>query len=378
MRYIDLFCGIGGFHQALKKLNFECVYACDIDKECRKMYETNYNIIPDTDITKAKNIPDFDILCGGFPCQAFSNSGKKKAFEDKRGNLINYVFNIIKEKNPKFIFLENVKHILKINNGEVFEYIINKLVELGYIVKTTILSPHKLGVPQQRERVFFICIRNDLGDKELLFTPELKKINIFENTKEYKISDEINEVLEAWDEIIQKFDIGEKLSPTILVHEFYKTYTDTSFKKLPNWKQDYIIKNKRIYNKYKKDLDSWYAKYKDILSKREIYGKLEWQTGEKKENDSIFNYFIQIRQSGIRVKKTEYFPTLVAIGQIPIYGKERRYLTPRECARLQSFPEDFIIHPNDKTAYKQLGNSVNVDVVHYIINTVLRKYSIII
>lgn len=379
MRYIDLFCGIGGFHQALDRLNFECVYACDIDKECRKVYETNYNITPDTDITKAKEIPDFDILCGGFPCQSFSNSGKKKAFNDNRGNLINYVFEIIKNKKPKFIFLENVKHIIKINNGKVYEYIVNSLTELGYIVKTTILSPHNLGIPQQRERVFFIGVRKDIGNKKLTFEPKIKKINIFEkeNTTKYIISDELTQVLEAWDEIIKKFDVGEVLSPTILIHEFYKNYSKNEFDLLPKWKQDYIIKNKRIYNKYKNEWDTWYSKYKNILSKKEIYGKLEWQTGKKKEHDTIFNYLIQVRQSGIRVKKTEYFPTLVAIGQIPIYAKEKRYLTPRECARLQSFPEDFKLHSSDKVAYKQFGNSVNVDVVNYVIKTVLQIYNII-
>jgi len=104
---------------------------------------------------------------------------------------------------------------------------------------------------------------------------------------------------------------------------------------------------------------------------------LEWQVGNKKENDSIWNYFIQMRQSGIRVKKTNYFPTLVAIVQIPIYGKEKRYITPRECARLQSFPDSFKIHKNDKTAYKQFGNAVNVDVISYIIDLTLRTYKII-
>jgi DNA (cytosine-5)-methyltransferase 1 len=106
------------------------------------------------------------------------------------------------------------------------------------------------------------------------------------------------------------------------------------------------------------------------------YGKLEWQTGSIKENDSIFNHFIQIRQSGIRVKKSQYFPTLVAISQIPIYGKEKRYITPRECARLQSFPEDFILNPNDRKTYKQMGNSVNVDNVYTVINSTFQDYNL--
>ena len=115
-------------------------------------------------------------------------------------------------------------------------------------------------------------------------------------------------------------------------------------------------------------------KHRDKLSKLEIYGKLEWQAGPKKEDDSIFDHFIQLRQSGIRVKKSKYFPTLVAIVQTPIYAKERRYITPRECARLQSFPDSFKLHKNDKIAYKQFGNAVNVDVVYYVMSHVLELY----
>ena len=116
--------------------------------------------------------------------------------------------------------------------------------------------------------------------------------------------------------------------------------------------------------------------YKNTIytTKREVYCKLEWQVGLKKENDSIFNHFIQVRQSGIRVKKAKYFPTLVAIVQTPIYGKEKRYITPRECARLQSFPDDFIMHTSDNIAYKQFGNAVNVDVVHHAISLTLSQY----
>ena len=119
-----------------------------------------------------------------------------------------------------------------------------------------------------------------------------------------------------------------------------------------------------------------FESHKEILQKREIYGKLEWQVGAIKPNDSIFNYFIQPRQSGIRVKKAQYFPTLVAIVQVPIYGKEKRYITPRECARLQSFPEDFKMDPVDKKAYKQFGNAVNVDNVKTVIKATMDHYNI--
>jgi DNA (cytosine-5)-methyltransferase 1 len=323
-------------------------------------------------------------------CQAFSNAGNKNSFDDKRGLLFEHILRIAKEKKPSFMFLENVKHIKKINNGDVYKYILQKINEAGYYIddKKTIfeLSPHNFGIPQQRERVIFVCIRNDIYDikKEIkIVIPNIKinLDNIIEKNKEitnkYKISEEIENILNIWDEMIQKFDIDENLSPTILCNEFYNKYSETEFKKLPLWKREYITKNKPIYEKYKSQWDTWYKKNKNLIQQKEIYAKLEWQAVYKKKNDTIWNYFIQLRQSGIRVKRNNYFPTLVAIVQTPIYAKEKRYITPRECARLQSFPDDFIIHNVDKIAYKQFGNSVNVIVIHHVIKNTLETYNII-
>ena len=174
--------------------------------------------------------------------------------------------------------------------------------------------------------------------------------------------------------MIKYFEVGEKISPTILINDAYKNYTEEEFNKYEHWRKDYITKNKPLITKYKQQFDEWYESNKNILQKRDIYGKLEWQVGKIKKNDTIFDYFIQMRQSGIRVKKRNYFPTLVAISQIPIYGKEKRYITPRECARLQSFPESFILHSDDKKSYKQLGNSVNVDNVYTVVKATLECY----
>ena len=386
MTYIDLFCGIGGFHQALKRLGHKCVLACDTNKECRQVYQTNYNITPQSDVRKLKpeEMEDFDILCGGFPCQPFSNAGKKKSFKDDKGLLFDEIIRIAKVKQPKFMFLENVKHIKKVSKGEVFKYILDEIKSIGYSLQVLELSPHQLGIPQQRERVIFVCIRNDIYKEENVIDIRIPKCEIdfkkFLETDEtilekYRIKEDHEKVLEAWDEMIQQFDDGEKLSPTILCHEFYKTYTPDQFHNLPLWKQDYITKNKPIYEKYKVKWDVWYEKHKELLQKREIYGKLEWQTGKKKKDDSIWNYFIQLRQSGIRVKRARYFPTLVAIVQVPIYAKERRYITPRECARLQSFPENFILHENDQKSYKQFGNAVNVDVIYKVMKETLCAYN---
>ena len=388
LKFIDLFCGIGGFHQALKNLGQECNLACDIDKYCREVYYNNYGIIPVEDVKKIKEkeIEDFDIICGGFPCQSFSNAGKKKTFEDDRGLLFDEIIRIAKEKKPKFMFLENVKHILKVGEGEVIKYIKQKLDDNNYNLQLFNMSPHRYGIPQQRERIYFVCIRKDIykGEDVKLIHPEVDEI-VFQNyldkkeeiDEKYFINGDLLKCLETWEEMIKVFDEGEKISPTIMVNEFNKNYSDEDFKELAKWRQDYITKNKPLYKKYKPQWDAWCKKHNEILTKREIYGKLEWQVGPVKPSDSIFNYFIQMRQSGIRVRKQEYFPTLVAISQIPIYGKEKRYITPKECLRLQSFPDDFKLLEEDRHSYKQLGNCVNVNNVTNVIESTLKMYNYI-
>ena len=383
-KFIDLFCGIGGFHQALKKMGAECVLACDIDKDCRVVYKDNYGIEPVSNIKdiNEKTMVDFDIICAGFPCQAFSNGGKKKCFEDERGLLFDEIIRIAKEKRPKFMFLENVKHILKVSNGEVIEYIKKRIASIDYTLQLFQISPHNYGIPQQRERVYFVCVRNDIYNGNNVILPIYKgkiEFDKFLDTKEsiddkYFIKDSTLKVLETWDEMVKQFEIGEKISPTIMINDAFNLYTEAEFNNFPSWKQDYITKNKPLIEKYRPQFSEWYKKHSEVLKMREIYGKLEWQTGLIREKESIFNHFIQIRQSGIRVKKGHYFPTLVAISQIPIYGKEKRYITPRECARLQSFPETFKLSKDDKKSYKQLGNSVNVDNVYTVISSTLRNY----
>jgi len=387
LTFVDLFCGIGGFHQALDTLGAKFIFACDIDEQCRINYELNYGLKPVKDIKdiNEKTLPDFDILCGGFPCQPFSNGGKKKTFDDKRGLLFDEIMRIVKEKQPRFLFLENVKHILKVSEGKVLAYIEQQIDEHGYVLQRFQMSPHEYGVPQQRERIYFVCVRKDIYNGIPIQlknddTPVLTASDILEDTNtidnKYYLEGDLLKVLEAWDEFIRYVDVGETLSPTILIHDAFKSYTEDEFNGLATWRKEYMIKNRRILEKYKDFIGPWYIKHKELLSKREIYGKLEWQVGKVKENDSIFNYFMQIRQSGIRVKKEKYFPTLVAISQIPIYGRQKRYITPRECARLQSFPDTYKISPNDKVSYKQFGNSVNVKNVKTVIESTLNHYDL--
>lgn len=385
LRFVDLFCGVGGFHEAAKLIpNTKCVFACDVDKHCREVYEKNFGTPPFDDVKKADphQLPDFDFLCAGFPCQSFSNAGNKNTFNDDRGLLFDEIIRIVRVKQPKFLFLENVKHILRVDNGKVIEYIKHKLKDAGYVLQLFRLSPHNYGIPQQRERVYFACVRKDLyDDNEIeLVKPEDTHIQFDtfldkEVPDKYYLQGDILQVLEAWNEMIHVFQEDEKISQTILANEFYHTYTEEEWNNLSEWKRNYISKNKPLYVKYRSHWDAWYDKHRELLSKREIYSKLEWQVGKIKPNDDIFNYFIQIRQSGIRVKRAEYFPTLVAISQIPIYGKEKRYITPRECFRLQSFTDAYTISTNDRHSYKQVGNAVNVHNAHNVILSTLIHYN---
>jgi DNA (cytosine-5)-methyltransferase 1 len=169
-------------------------------------------------------------------------------------------------------------------------------------------------------------------------------------------------VFAAWDEMIPVLRTGTNCSPIIL--DYFK---EEETEDMQAWKKGYIRKNKAVYEAHKNAWDAWMEKHKAVLNKKAVYRKLEWQAGPMKEGDTVLrDHFIQLRQSGIRIKNATTFPTLVAIVQTSIVGSEERYLTPRECARLQSFPDNHLLPEKDRIAYKQLGNSVNVNVVEHV------------
>lgn len=160
-KFIDLFSGIGGFHQAMEQLGGECVFASEIDKFCNVQYERNYGMSSDINIrdVKEEDLPEFDVLCAGFPCQAFSKAGKQEGLEDKtRGTLFFEIVRILKHHHTPYIILENVKNLVSHDNGNTWRIIQESLKELGY--RTTkdplILSPHYFGIPQIRERVIIL------------------------------------------------------------------------------------------------------------------------------------------------------------------------------------------------------------------------------
>lgn len=157
-KFIDLFCGLGGFRIGFERNGFECVFSSDFDKHIQNTYETNFGERPFGDITKVdpKLIPNFDVLTGGFPCQPFSISGKKKGFEDTRGTLFFDICRILEEKKPKVIVLENVKHFIHHDKKKTINTVLGSLQELGYNINYKILNTRNFGLPQNRERIFIV------------------------------------------------------------------------------------------------------------------------------------------------------------------------------------------------------------------------------
>ena len=177
-KFIDLFAGIGGFRVALENLGNECVFSCEINKYTRAVYQENFNDDVHVDIRKIKvsSIPKHDILCGGFPCQSFSINGHGKGFDDDRGMLFYDMLRIIEYHKPLILLLENVRNIMAVDSGEVFNTIVNSLKNLGYHVHYSLLNSGDYGIPQHRVRVYFVCLRKDSGLKYFHPLPDRKDI----------------------------------------------------------------------------------------------------------------------------------------------------------------------------------------------------------
>lgn len=311
--FIDLFAGIGGFHLALTNNGASCVFSSEWDLKASSVYEQNFNIKPFGDITKINEseIPSHDIICGGFPCQAFSVSGNQKGFNDIRGTLFFDIARIAKYHKPKVLFLENVKNLIKHDNGNTLKTILKTLDEIGYNVNYKILNASHFGLPQNRERVYFVCFRKDLIDtfsfpKETFKPVSIKDILETNANIDFIERDDIN----IYKEFNPEFDIFNNI----------------------------VLPNKPIQ-----------------------IGKVN-KGGQGERIYNIFGHAITLSAygGGVGSKTGLYY----------INGKIRK-LTPRECARVQGFPESFKIHPLKTEAYKQFGNSVAVNVIDTIYKNIL-------
>jgi DNA (cytosine-5)-methyltransferase 1 len=378
LKFIDLFCGVGGFHQALASLGCKCVLACDIDEKCRDVYFKNYGIQPHTDVTQldTATMPDFDILCGGFPCQAFSHAGKQGGFEDTRGTLFRDVARILKDKQPRYFLLENVKNLVGHDEGRTWATIYASLTEVGYTTykDPVVLSPHQIGVPQHRERVLIVGIRTDLLQGRSLpafptHPPSACSLHtiLLEDDQvppETRLNESDISVLNVWETFIQHFkSVGIKLPSFPLWSDDWDS--DYDLKDLPGWKAKFVKQNRDFFTTHHGFLHPWLTNARTVSAFKGAKRKLEWQCGIFEHADSLWTLLFQFRPSGIRVKRATYSPALVALAQIVYVGEKKRKLSPREVARLQSFPDSFQLPTSPSVAYKQFGNSVNVDVIRF-------------
>jgi DNA (cytosine-5)-methyltransferase 1 len=289
--FIDLFCGIGGFHQALASLGGKCLLACDIDAKCRKVYHANYGIMPHPDVTELKTaeMPDFDVLCGGFPCQAFSHAGKQGGFEDTRGTLFRDVARILRDKQPRFFLLENVKNLKGHDGGRTWTTIHKSLTEAGYVTydQPIVMSPHHFGIPQHRERVIILGVRKDLAVSNPLPpapTYQAKPSDIHSilvpdaDSNVAPLSALDIGVLERWEAFVQHFKAAGVKLPT------FPLWTDdwdstTSLTGVVTWKANFIQKNREFYTMHQAFLGPWLAESRATEGFRGARATFEWQCG---------------------------------------------------------------------------------------------------
>lgn len=401
-RFIDLFCGIGGFHAALSALGGECVYAVDIDSAAAAVYERNWGLDPLGDITDVANeddvlVPEHEVLCAGFPCQPFSKSGFQRGMEETRGTLYWNILRIIEARKPALVLLENVRNLAGPRHKHEWAIIIRTLREAGYLVSEnpSIFSPHLLppergGKPHVRERVFVVAVRSDGLDEvwNPLIQPvvEPRPVDGW-NPQKWKLETDLplddecdvegcelseNEIywIDAWNDFVLgmwELREGVRLPGFPLWGDDWIPESELQIPEgTPKWKQDFLVKNARFYDEHREFIDAWtnrWAFYTDRFpaSRR----KFEWQA---QDHPDLWSAVMQMRPTGIRAKRPTYLPALVAITQTSIIGSRRRRLSPREAARLQSLPDWFDFGgQSDSATYKQLGNGVSVAAVWHVV-----------
>lgn len=416
LKFIDLFAGLGGFHVGLEQLGMKCVFASELNKELRDLYHVNHGLAEELiqgDIrdVREQDIPAHSLLCAGFPCQPFSKAGAQEGLNDEvRGNLFYQIMRIINHHQPRYVMLENVANLLKHDKNNTWTVIKKTLQDAGYQVDHRILSPHQFGVPQLRQRMFIVAARKDQGGLEHFTWPEPEshanmtvRSIIEEEPAEIdirKFTDRELNALSVWQKFLDclpeeaaipsfpiwateykatypfESEVPGMLRKSELAHcqgVFGKSLADQSSreqlehiptyargKKLfPIWKQQFIRGNRAFFKKYEHELEDV---MKEIRELPFSWQKFEWNC--KGEARHLNQLILQFRPSGIRIKRANYFPALVASTrtQVPAIGWLDRYITPNEGIRLQSLGT-VKLPKNNTAAFKALGNAVNAEVV---------------
>lgn len=419
LRFVDLFSGLGGFHAALHKLGHECVFASEIDADLRKLYLTNFGVRPGSDIRFSwKDVPAHDVLCAGFPCQPFSKAGSQKGFEcSDSGDLFDYILKIVDRHQPEFLMFENVPNIIRHAHGKTWERIQSSLKIRGYDIDFRELSPHMFGIPQIRPRVIILGARNglehfewpqgDFDQSQLHLSSVLDQMPKDAETlpKNYQ------RYLEVWEEFLHilpkdvkmpsfpiwSMEFGanypmETRSPSSYGKSYLgrfrgafghrlagmskgqqlsalPTYARGDARLFPAWKVRFILQNRKFYAENQTVLSDWLPKVQEFAPSFQKF-EWNWQAGSR----TLWDKVIQFRASGIRVKNPSTAPSLVALtsSQVPVIAWEKRYMTLRECARLQSMG-NLPCLPSSKTrSYKALGNAVNVEVIAKVAEKLIR------
>lgn len=301
---IDLFAGIGGIRLGFQQTGkTKTVFSSEIDKFAKQTYFANFGDEPAGDITQidAKDIPDHDILVGGFPCQPFSQAGKRLGLDDTRGTLFFEIARILQEKQPASFLLENVKGLKTNDNGRTFKIILKTLNELNYDVHYTTLKARDFGVPQNRERLYLVGFNKDLVKNTCDFTFPVPP----------KTPTRLGNILEK--------HVDDKYT---LTDHFWQ------------WMQERKVKNKALGKGFGYSLFNGNSAYTNTISAR--YGK---------DGNEIL-----IEQKNNNPRK----------------------LTPREAARLQGFPDKFVIPVSNTQSYKEFGNSVAVPVIYAIADNITK------
>jgi DNA (cytosine-5)-methyltransferase 1 len=313
LTFIDLFAGIGGFRIALENFGARCMFSSEWDKHAQQVYFDNFGEMPAGDITKieAKEIPPHDILCGGFPCQPFSVSGKQRGFEDIRGTLFFEMVRVINFHQPKILFLENVRNFTTHDDGKTLRVVQETLQQLGYTVFYQVLNASNFGLPQNRARVYIVGFRNDL--------------------------------------LIANFVFPTATQTSISLQEI--TLTDAETKPYRIKRNDVIFNNKAIIKA---------QSLIDFPQKPLRIGCVN----KGGQGERIYH------PQGHAITLSAYGGGVGAKTGLYLINKKLRKLAPRECARLQGFPDSFVLHKSNNQAYKQLGNSVPINVLKAILSNI--------